>query len=186
MSLRFSPEEARARGWIADEPLSPRRRAPRQERASRRDWEYEEQVALLDQFALLYPDLAEHLIGIPNGGSRKHRFEGYRLKRAGARAGVSDLQLCLPRHGWPGLWMEMKATPPHHAAVTTDQWRWLQRMRGVGYLAAVAYGATDGMAVLTSYLDGTLAPPCAEHIAVAKGGGLSWRRPPARVSALAG
>lgn len=148
--MRVSWEEAIERGYIAKSEAP--KEAQVQLRAKNRDREGEEQTALVAQFASLYPAYAELLIHIPNGGSRKNRFEGYRLKAQGVKAGVSDLFLPVARGGFHGLWIEFKAAPPFDAAVTESQAAWLAKMRGQGYDAHLAKGGAAAMHILSHYL----------------------------------
>ena len=68
---------------------------------------------------------------IPNGGKRNAREAG-RLRAEGVKPGVSDLLLPLRRHGYAGLWIELKAPGQRP---TELQQSWLDRMTLAGYLA---------------------------------------------------
>ncbi|MDN5873793.1 MAG: VRR-NUC domain-containing protein, partial [Sinobacteraceae bacterium] len=114
--------------------------------------EWAEQCVVVDAFAVRHPEWADVLIHIPNGGSRRNAFEGWRLKRQGTKPGVSDLLLPVPRGRFHGLWVEFKATPPYAARVTADQRRWLQRMLALGYQAQVCRGPDAALAALDAYL----------------------------------
>lgn len=151
--MRVSFEEAIRRGWIKPgEVQSQPKKSSTHRQMSRQDREGEEQSALIEAFAASYPDFAHLLIHIPNGGSRRNRFEGYRLKRQGVKAGVSDLLLSTARGGFFGLWIEFKATPPYDAPVTDAQWNWISDMKQQGYRAEVCRGAEAAMEVLSDYL----------------------------------
>lgn len=119
-----------------------------------RDLEWEQQVEVIDRFAIAHPVHAGLLIHIANGGSRRNAFEGWRLKRAGVRPGVSDLFLALPRGGHHGLWIEMKALGVQRPRATKDQERWLLRMTDLGYRAELCVGADAALQVLDDYLGG--------------------------------
>lgn len=148
--MRVSWEEAVARGWAQATDVPKREsRAPR---CRKRDREAEEQSELIAVFERAYPALANFLIHIPNGGSRKNRFEGYRLKKQGVRPGVSDLQLTLARGGYFGLWIEFKAAPPFDAAVSASQQEWISSMREQGYAARVCRGVEEAFGALQDYL----------------------------------
>jgi len=54
-----------------------------------------------------YPELKLNLYHCPNGGSR-NAIEGAKFKRMGVRAGVADLILNIPRHGYGSLCLEAK------------------------------------------------------------------------------
>jgi hypothetical protein len=169
--LNVSYEEALRRGWItrdampAPAPKASRtggkaagagnvrnvRQAPR---TNKREAEGEEQAQLIELFRARFPDVGELLIHIPNGGYRKNKFEGWRLKQQGVRAGVSDLNLPVARSGFFGLWIEFKAAPPNDAPPTEAQLDWLERMRAEGYRAELCLGVEAALAVLTDYLSG--------------------------------
>lgn len=123
-----------------------------QSRQNRNDHEGDEQRLLISQFEVLYPLYSSLLIHIPNGGSRKNAYEGWRLKSQGVKAGVSDLFLPVARDGHFGLWIEFKASPPYNAAVTESQQEWLLKMQGQGYRAEICMGTESAMAVLSDYL----------------------------------
>ena len=147
---RVSVAEAIDKGWIPE--------CDRRQRKRPVDRESSEQALLIDAFRLRYRELGELLIHIPNGGSRKSKFEGYRLKKQGTRRGVSDLFWPLARGGFWGCWVEFKAAPPFDAAVTDDQREWLRLMQQQGYFACVARGVDEALVILESYLALTPTP----------------------------
>lgn len=147
--MKVSYEEAVKRGWVKPENVP---QAARPGRARKREAEGEEQAQLIKLFRGLFPEFGELLIHIPNGGSRKNAFEGWRLKEQGVRAGVSDLLLPVARGGFFGLWIEFKAAPPNDAEVSDKQQEWLAEMRGQGYQANLCLGVADAMTVLTEYM----------------------------------
>lgn len=152
MTFRISPEEALSRGWIDKEELPKQKSRPAAQRASKREAEGEEQALLIEWFRETYPDIGDLLIHIPNGGSRKNAFEGWRLKRQGVRAGVSDLFLPVARGGFHGLWIEFKATPPLDAAVSQSQRDWIEAMLEQGYHAEVSLGIEAAKEAIERYL----------------------------------
>ena len=147
--MRISHAEAVKRGWVKQEdvPASEQEDKPR-----RGEIEGEEQSVLIEEFRARYPVLGHLLIHIPNGGSRKNAFEGYRLKRQGVRAGVSDLLLPVARGGYFGLWIEFKAAPPNDAAVSPSQKEWIELMAEQGYFADICLGVEAAMQVLNRYM----------------------------------
>lgn len=148
--MRISWDEAIARGFISKSEAP--KQAKTESRARNKDREGEEQAELVKEFERLYPLYADLLIHIPNGGSRKNKFEGYRLKSQGVKAGVSDLFLPVARGRFHGLWIEFKAAPPFDAAVTESQRNWLEKMKGQGYDAHLAKGGAAALAILSHYL----------------------------------
>lgn len=125
---------------------------------SSRVLEGKEQASLISNFRWEYPDYADFLIHIPNGGSRKSAVEGAILKRQGVKAGVSDLFLSLPSimdgRLYHGLWLEFKATPPNDARVSREQQHWLDIVEKVGYAAHVGLGMDAGLNIIRDYMSG--------------------------------
>lgn len=147
--MKVSYEEALKRGWVKPENVP---KAARPTRARKSELEGDEQAQLIKLFRAQYPDVGELLIHIPNGGSRKNAFEGWRLKEQGVRAGVSDLLLPIARGGFHGLWIEFKAAPPNDAAVSDSQLSWVSLMTAQGYCAQICLGVDAAMAALTTYM----------------------------------
>lgn len=58
-------------------------------------------------FTYQFPDLAKLLHHSPNGGKR-NAIEAAKFKAMGVRAGFPDLILCIARHGYHGLFIELK------------------------------------------------------------------------------
>ena len=87
---------------------------------------------------------------VPNGGQRSKKTAAD-LKMQGVRAGVSDLVVATARGGYHGLYIELKATPPHDAGLAKSQREWLEKMAGNGYLAVLAKGVDEAKAVLVAY-----------------------------------
>lgn len=150
--MRVSREEAIRRGWIKPEDM-PAPQANVGKRRKNGEIEGEEQASIIERFRYDYPDVGALLIHIPNGGSRKNEFEGWRLKRQGVRAGVSDLLLPVARGGYFGLWIEYKAGPPHDAKVTDSQQEWIDLMVEQGYKASVQKGIEAAMDELKCYMN---------------------------------
>ena len=102
------------------------------------------------------PEL-EYLFHVPNGGTRDI-VTANMLKLAGVQAGVPDLLLLepMPRADgglWHGLAIEMKRAD-HSNHPSSDQKRWLDHLRSVGFLCVVCYGADEAIRTLTTYLGG--------------------------------
>lgn len=148
--MNVSFEEAVRRGWVAATdvpPKSSKKSGPRKSEV-----EGQEQAELIKLVRAQFPVEGPLLIHIPNGGSRKNAYEGWRLKEQGVRAGVSDLLLPVARQGFHGLWIEFKAAPPNDAAVSPAQREWVESMRKEGYRAEICLGVAQALAVITDYL----------------------------------
>jgi hypothetical protein len=155
--VRFSIEEAKAKGLINPEQEAMLRGArkdagPAARGKSNQDIEGEQQAEIIELFELRHPQLAELLMHPANGGSRRNKFEGWRLKKMGVRKGASDLLLPVARHGFHGFWLEHKRERPFNSAVTKEQREWIDKMREQGYAGLVSYGVDEAMEILESYL----------------------------------
>lgn len=118
----------------------------------RHEPELEEQAALItwaNKTDIGGVRIGEYLIHIPNEGKRgpKARKD---VKRLGLRAGVSDLFLALPRGGYAGLWLEMKAID---GKPTAEQVSWLNKMIGSGYAAVLCYGFDQAKERIMAYVN---------------------------------
>lgn len=108
-------------GAIVDAPEKPVDHVPRetklaledvQEAPTRKvkDVEHKLQVALFERAAmhlLPHPEL-EWLHAVPNGGFR-HAATAGRMKAEGVKGGIPDISLPVPKSGFHGLYIEMKA-----------------------------------------------------------------------------
>lgn len=94
--------------------------------------------------------ISDLLFFIPNGGNLSKAQRG-QFKAMGLKSGVSDLLLPLPRHGYAGLWIELKA---RNGNVTRPQRDWLTLMDAQGYATCVAYGWREASALIVGYLEG--------------------------------
>lgn len=111
--------------------------------------EHQEQVVVIDWFDMQYPALAGRLFAVPNGGHR-HKAVAAQLKAEGVRAGVPDLWLPIPCHGFHGLIIEMKRRRGGQAS--TEQTGWLNFLDVHGYLAVLCAGADPAMQTIKDYL----------------------------------
>lgn len=93
------------------------------------------------------PDV-DLLYHIPNGGKRDAK-EAAHLKRQGVRAGIPDLCLPVPRGGFHGLYIELKAG---ENKPTEKQKGWLDALTKQGYATAVCYGWQAAKEVIEKYL----------------------------------
>ena len=112
--------------------------------------EHDEQVRLFAwarEYADKIPELAM-LFHIPNGGWR-HKATAGRLKAEGAKPGVPDVFLPVPRSGYHGLWIEMKYG---RNKPTKRQALWIDALQRHGYFVRVCYSAEEAKAVICAYL----------------------------------
>lgn len=73
-----------------------------------------------------------------------------RRKRMGVKRGVPDLCLPAARHGYKGLYIELKKPG---GRVSDEQKWWIGRLTGEGYFATASYGWEQAKAVLEWYLE---------------------------------
>ena len=113
--------------------------------------EHQLQVAVIQECerrALTNP-LYGLIFAIPNGGQRSKAQAG-KLKAEGVKAGVPDLCLPLARHGYHGLFIELKVQGNR----TSDlQALWIERLGDMGYLCHVLYRLDDVVRVLKWYIE---------------------------------
>lgn len=127
-------------------------------RATRQQREAAEQAALFEWAraqAHVLPGI-RLMFAIPNGaylqgGTAQRAAQWAKLRKQGARPGVHDVMLPVPRGEYHGLWLEMKAPRPHHAEVSAEQQAWLVDMLAQGYQAHVCYGWIDAVAKINLY-----------------------------------
>ncbi|EKN3943127.1 VRR-NUC domain-containing protein [Yersinia enterocolitica] len=113
--------------------------------------ETEEQAALIawaDKTVIDGICIGDYLIHIPNEGKRGPKA-ARDAKRLGLRKGVPDLFLALPRGGYAGLWIEMKADK---GVLMGEQAEWISRLTIEGYAAKVCYGFKRTQAQIQYYL----------------------------------
>ena len=118
--------------------------------------EHAEQVTLIEWAKLVqghHPGL-DFLYAVPNGGLR-HPSIAKALNAEGVKSGVPDLCLPVPRSGFHGLYMEMKA---RDGDLSNNQVRWLTALRSNGYAACVAYSFDQARQILVDYLEDRLSP----------------------------
>lgn len=122
------------------------------------DEEHRLQVACVRWFRLQYPEYANLLFAVPNGG-RRDAITGARLKDEGVLAGVSDLILLkdsIVRSGeeiccWNGLCIEMK-TPTGRQ--TASQKEWGKAVTLQGYCYKVVRSIDEFISLIRNYLEG--------------------------------
>lgn len=86
---------------------------------------------------------------IPNGGKR-NITEAVRFKRAGVKAGVSDIFLPVARKEYQGLFIEMKRADG--GKVSDAQKRFIYAVKKQGYAASVCNGWKEAVRIIEEYL----------------------------------
>lgn len=125
--------------------------------------EHQEQSLVVDWFNNRYPKYAHLLIASANGanlaGSVSQRCaQMNKLKKSGLKVGFPDLQLCIARGGYHGLFIEMKRVKG--GSISKDQKKYIRDLTDEGYKAVVCKGSDEAMAVIEQYLDNTMCGKC--------------------------
>ena len=113
--------------------------------------EHEHQKALFHWAKVMenqHPELAL-LYANPLGGYRPKRTAA-KMKAEGVKAGVPDITLPVARHGYHGLYIELKT---ERGRVTPEQRQWMWALYQQGYLALVCRGWEHARDLLLTYLD---------------------------------
>lgn len=90
------------------------------------------------------------IFAIPNGGHR-NIITAKRLKDEGVRAGVPDIFLPYPCHGFHGLFLETKS---EKGKLTFEQGVFLCAVHKLGYATAVCFSTDELREKTSSYLAG--------------------------------
>lgn len=99
------------------------------------------------------PDL-RLFFAVPNGGHRSKAAAG-KAKAEGVRRGVPDYLLPVPRGGFIGLAIELKALDGHES---TEQRAWRRALTEHGWQARVCFGWQAAWDALRDYLAGDAQP----------------------------
>ena len=114
--------------------------------------EEQEQIALFKWAKLqenVYPEL-RLLFHVPNGGKRS-KVTAAHMKAAGAKAGVPDVCLPVPRGRLHGLYIEMKYG---NNKPSPEQMQWLLDLTAMNYKTAVCYSMEEAKEEILAYLYG--------------------------------
>ena len=106
--------------------------------------EDQEQIAVVDWCTAMRIPVAH----IPNEGNRSPQ-RGALMKRMGLQKGFPDLFVPLPRGGFHGLFIEMKA---QGGKTTKEQEEWLALLNENGYAVCVAWGAMQAVEKIKKYV----------------------------------
>jgi hypothetical protein len=104
------------------------------------------QINCVIWFKLQYPKLLIH--HSPNGGKRDAR-EAARFKTMGTVSGFPDLFIPIAKHGFHGLFIEMKAGSNK---LTKNQHNVISILKESGYKCEVCYNLDEFMKVVNEYL----------------------------------
>ena len=119
--------------------------------------EHQEQAAVIGFWRLACKTygLPEYvLFSIPNGAhlagdSRLRAIKMANLKKAGLRPGIPDLFLAVPKHVFPGLFVEMKVKPNKPS---TEQAKVIADLKAASYVVSVCYSADEAIKTIKDYL----------------------------------
>lgn len=99
------------------------------------------------QWVGLKPSIERLILHIPNEGFRTKRY-GKKLKDMGMKAGVSDLFIAMPSHGFHGAWIELKSK---NGILSALQKEFLEDMRIQGYFTSVCYSIDEAINMIDWY-----------------------------------
>lgn len=110
------------------------------------------QIMIFDWASMMinkYPEL-KLMHHIPNG-TYKSITGAVRAKAEGLKSGVPDICLPVPKSGFHGLYIELKAYKKNKPS-ENQEW-WLEKLKDQGYKAEVAYGFDEAINAIKSYLE---------------------------------
>ena len=107
------------------------------------------QVDCVDWFREMFPQYAECLFAVPNGGSR-NALEAMNLKKEGVLPGVFDLFLAVPKGHFNGFFIESKVKPN---TLSKHQREFKKRMRRMGYYAQEYYTLEEFKKLIINYMN---------------------------------
>lgn len=147
MSVRWTAEQLKANKAKSAAPEK-KGLVPRKTKAVRIP-ETKIQQSVVQWFKERYSDIYETgaFFAVPNEGKRSIATAS-RMRAEGMVSGVSDLILLVPKGGFHGLCIEMKAIG---GKLTDKQRDWLKHRAKSGYMTAVCYSLDDAMSVIDTY-----------------------------------
>lgn len=104
-------------------------------------------IAAMD-WVNLHPKEARFVHHFPLEGKR-NPATGHYLKRMGMKKGVSDLFIMMPRHGYPGAFIEIKTSK---GRLSDSQKQFQLDAASQGYFAATTYGLDETIRTLDWYM----------------------------------
>lgn len=111
------------------------------------------QQACVKWFRLQYPNLRTLLFAVPNGGYR-YQATARRLVAEGVVAGVADLLLLVPSHGYHGLCIEMKNGDKGRQSL--NQKNWQKKVEEQGYRYIICRDIKNFFVEISKYLQKSL------------------------------
>lgn len=115
-----------------------------------RQEEHRIQCAIVKWFYYAYPAYRGGLFfAVPNGGHRDIRTAA-RLKAEGVTAGVSDLMMLIPRHGYHALCIEVKTQIGRQSE---KQKAWMAKVEAQGFKYAIVRSLDDFAQLACWYLN---------------------------------
>jgi hypothetical protein len=113
--------------------------------------EHLEQVEFFLKLKSEMPKLYSVAYAIPNGGKRDPTV-AKKLKAEGVKAGVLDISIDEPLHGFHGLKIEMKRADG--GSLSPEQKNWCKKFVQRGYAVAVCHGCSEALSAVYSYING--------------------------------
>lgn len=112
-----------------------------------------EQIAIIDYFSHM-KNISSYIIHIRNEAKRT-AAENKRAKRMGLKKGVSDLFIAIPKNGYAGFFLELKAQKTQFSRAgkaTKHQLSFLENMKNAGYKTGIFFGAEEAISAICDYL----------------------------------
>jgi len=107
-----------------------------------------EQITAMEWLRWKHPQVEKVTFHIANERKQNKVF-GLVMTHMGVKPGVPDLMLAVPRHGYNGLFIEMKSKK---GKLSENQKNMIQLLTDQNYLVQVAYGSEQAIEIMSSYL----------------------------------
>lgn len=98
----------------------------------------------------LQKDLEGLVFKIPNEGKRSLAY-GKRMREEGMLAGVFDIFVSIPAHGFHGMWLELKS---RNGKISLMQHKFKRKQESMGYYCIVCYDIDEAIENLAWYCSG--------------------------------